>query len=309
MALSLGLDARISMLITNRWLRLNGLDSGSLPQRVVDLIIAHCTALDGGGPSSSLTVNVLVVGDEIADKIGIISNYIDDGDVDVNAMESLRKRSEFETVKFWKSVHLSSTKRVSISIQCLSEQRGSALLDILTDCTIDAVMFCFNLCHQSSLHSVKKWYRESFKLHQQIQSQNESKPFIPLLVGTHFGSFRERAAKHRISVMEQSRKYAAKMGAVLLFVETEPLHQIHIKELFLIILSRHYHFDANIPPISGSKLPIIEYHDHSPKSSPTNRVTRTHSKPTTTPKAKPVEFLDIAKKLKFYNILKQRFFH
>eukprot|EP01084_Bolivina_argentea_P002172 4002_1 len=36
---------------------------------------------------------------------------------------------------------------------------------------------------------------------------------------------------------------------------------INIKEIFLIILSKIYHFDSNISSISNSKLPIIEYYD------------------------------------------------
>ena len=275
MALSESMQPQISILITYRWLRLNGLSSTILPQHVVDLISAHFLPSDAELFSNELTVNIAIVGDDVADKIGMIYSYIHDyhcsATLDAPHLDQLRRQNERQTLRFQKAVQLSATKRVSISMHCLSEQQRSALSDgdVLT---VDAVMFCFNLCHQSSLQSLKSWYREIVKLRRPRNGQNDVKPFVPLLVGTHFGAFRERLANHRISVMEQARKYAAKMGAALLFVETEPMQQINIKELFLITLSRHYHFDANIPSVSGSKLPVIEYHDHSKQSKATQVV-------------------------------------
>ncbi len=51
------------------------------------------------------------------------------------------------------------------------------------------------------------------------------------------------------------------MRAILIFVSTLNKQQIdmaiNIKEIFLIILSKIYHFDSNISSISNSKLPII----------------------------------------------------
>ena len=138
---------------------------------------------------------------------------------------------------------------------------GGGLFSVVGGWWFDAVILCFNLCLESSLHSLGRWYRSMLRLRRLQSGCLAKRPLIGLLVGTHFVSFRRSLSKHRISVTEQARKYAAKMGAALLFVETASMQQINIKELFLIALSRHYHFDANIASVSGGKLPLIEYHD------------------------------------------------
>ena len=218
---------------------------------------------------NELFVQIGVIGDDIADKIGLIFNYVHDNNcqhlLQNGQSIKLKRQNQSEILKLQKSVQLSSRNRVNISILCLSEIQKFKLCELCNP-SIKSLIFAFNLCHQSSLQSIRKYYKE-------CKRHNDS--FIPILCGTNYEDFKDKASDYRISLIEQSRKYARKMKAILIFVSTLNGNQINIKECFLLILSKLYHFDANIMPINNDKLPIIEFYDKATSKSKKHSRNRT----------------------------------
>eukprot|EP01083_Nonionella_stella_P024997 68844_1 len=251
-------------LVTKRWLRIytsnhtQFITTNDFVHKLLDTIWTYINE-----DINELFVNIAVVGDDCCDKIGLIYNYIHD----YNCSHLLRngeksrliKQNESTILHFTKTVPLSARNRVNISIACLSQHERHHLSTICTQAT-KSIIFSFNLCDQNSLQNVRKWYKDCVKC-----CANGKCSFIPILVGTNYEHFKNKAANYRISVIEQSRKYASKMSAILLFISTFDKQQININEIFLIILSKIFMFESNISAISNSKLPIIEFYDHKKK--------------------------------------------
>ena len=243
---------QICIIVLNQWIRIYSSSKLLLTQKIIDLIINFFYENDMMN-IKELFVTIGIVGDDTSDKLGLIYNYINDYYMELHDENKLRliKENECDILKFNKRVKLSSRICVNISISCLSQLQKHKLPEICQLGT-KSIIFTYDLCSISSLQSIKKWYKDCYKI---------NNLFIPILVGTNFKDFKNKERNDRIFMIEQSRKYARKMKAILIFISSEYKQQINIKEIFLIILSKIYHFDSNIQPISNEKLPIIEFYD------------------------------------------------
>jgi len=190
----------------------------------------------------------------------LICNYVDDySDIAQKQKQELIAQNAQRILSWQKKVYLSS-RSVNISIECLSELQKQKLPEMFVhEAGVKAVIFAYDLCAMHSLQSVRKWYKQCCKCSESSASHHA---FISILVGTNYERFKAQQANERISVIEQSRKYARKMSAILVFIATANRQQINIKEVFLLILSKVFYFDSNVQAISNSKLPIIEFYDH-----------------------------------------------
>eukprot|EP00483_Globobulimina_turgida_P011143 UN11164 len=89
------------------------------------------------------------------------------------------------------------------------------------------ILFVFDLTQKSSLYSVKKWYKEAKK---------ENSTFMPFLIGTKLDLFEGEDDLYQNDMIQQSRKYAVKMNAPLIFCSSR--QSINVKKIFKIIIGK-----------------------------------------------------------------------
>eukprot|EP00483_Globobulimina_turgida_P013495 UN13520 len=148
----------------------------------------------------NVIIKVGMLGDPSVGKTTLMVKYIKDQYED-GYLETLG-------VNFMEKIVALKNANVAISIWDLGgEQQFVTLMPLICN-DAKVILFVFDLTQKSSLFSVKKWYKEAKK---------ENSTFMPFLIGTKFDLFEEEDDLYQKDMIQQSRKYAEKMNAPLIF--------------------------------------------------------------------------------------------
>ena len=116
-----------------------------------------------------------------------------------------------------------------------------------------AVLFMFDLTRETTLNSVKDWYR---------QARGFSKDALAFLVGTKFDLFISLPPEHQNAVIKKARKYAAAMKAPLVFASARI--SINVKSLFKIVVAKLFGAKPAIQEFHQPNEPILEITPYTP---------------------------------------------
>lgn len=111
-----------------------------------------------------------------------------------------------------------------------------------------AILFMFDLCHKSTLTSIKGWYK-------QVRFLN--KAAIPILIGTKYDYFAKFKAEDQSEITSQARKFAQAMNAPLIFCSSSA--SININKIFKIVLAKVFDLPCKVEKVTKDGEPIVEY--------------------------------------------------
>lgn len=125
-----------------------------------------------------------------------------------------------------KSVQIRNNE-ITFSIWDLGGQKEFANMLPLVCNDAVAILFLFDLTRQSTLNSVKEWYR---------QARGFNKTAIPFLIGTKYDFFAGFPPEEQDEITKQARKFAKAMHAPLIFCSAS--HAINVQKVFKVVLSK-----------------------------------------------------------------------
>ncbi|KAJ1650557.1 Ras GTPase tem1 [Dispira simplex] len=189
---------------------------------------------------ANVLLKVGMVGDSHIGKTTLMVKYVE-GTFDDDYIQTLG-------VNFMEKTILIRNTEITFSIWDLGGQREFVSMLPLVCNDAVALLFMFDLTRKTTLNSVKEWYR---------QSRGFNKTAIPFLIGTKYDQFVDMPRDHQEELTRQARKYAQAMKASLLFCTSS--HDINVKNIFKIVLSKAFDLRCTIPEISDMGAPIREY--------------------------------------------------
>ncbi|KAJ1924924.1 Ras GTPase tem1 [Tieghemiomyces parasiticus] len=189
---------------------------------------------------ANVMIKVGMVGDSHIGKTTLMVKYVENM-FDDEYIQTLG-------VNFMEKTIIIRNTEITFSIWDLGGQREFVSMLPLVCNDAVALLFMFDLTRKSTLNSIKEWYR---------QSRGFNKAAIPFLIGTKYDQFIELPLADQEEITRQSRKFARAMKASLLFCSS--LHDINIKNIFKIVLSKAFDLRCTIPEINEMGAPIREY--------------------------------------------------
>eukprot|EP01083_Nonionella_stella_P000196 610_1 len=178
-------------------------------------------------PKQDILIKTGMLGDPSVGKTTLMIKYVK-GDYEDGYLETLG-------VSFREKIVSLKDVNVAISIWDLGGDKQFASLMPLICNDAKVILFVFDLTQKASLHSIRNWYKEA-KL--------ENNTFIPLLIGTKYDLFKQQKEEYQQVIIEQSRKYAEKMKAPLVFCSSK--ESINVKKIFKIIIDKVFDLDLRI---------------------------------------------------------------
>lgn len=167
----------------------------------------------------NINIKIGLIGDSQIGKTTFMIRYIEDR-YDEDWSETLG-------VNFLEKFIHSKNIDVTLSIWDLGGAREYAPLLSLVCQDAKCIFFCFDLTNQSTLFSIKRWYKEAKK---------HNKKFLPFLIGMKCDLFFGKSKPEQLNdnycfeITKHARKFAYKMDAPLIFCSS--LHDINIKKIF-----------------------------------------------------------------------------
>ncbi|KAJ1967929.1 Ras GTPase tem1 [Dimargaris xerosporica] len=191
---------------------------------------------------ANVMIKVGMVGDSHIGKTTLMVKYVE-GMFDDDYIQTLG-------VNFMEKTIIIRNTEITFSIWDLGGQREFVSMLPLVCNDAVALLFMFDLTRKGTLNSIKEWYR---------QSRGFNKTAIPFLIGTKYDQFVDLPREDQEEITRQTRKFARAMKASLLFCSSS--HDINVKNIFKIVLSKAFDLKCTIPEISEVGAPIREYNN------------------------------------------------
>mmetsp|Transcript_16495 Transcript_16495/g.23291 ORF Transcript_16495/g.23291 Transcript_16495/m.23291 type:complete len:218 (-) Transcript_16495:35-688(-) len=202
---------------------------------------------------NNVVVKVGMVGDAQVGKTTLMVKYVENKfdeeyimTLGVNFME--------------KTITLRNTE-ITFSIWDLGGQREFlAMLPLVCNDAV-ATFFMFDLSRETTLMSVKEWYR-------QVRGLNKNAHAF--LVGTKYDEFEMLPLESQQKIDKMARKYAKAMKAPLIF--TSSLKSINVQKMFKIVLSKVFDLRCNLEEVVNLGEPLLIFMDNfNPQKSGNNK--------------------------------------
>mmetsp|Transcript_3033 Transcript_3033/g.4607 ORF Transcript_3033/g.4607 Transcript_3033/m.4607 type:complete len:218 (+) Transcript_3033:103-756(+) len=200
---------------------------------------------------NNVVVKVGMVGDAQVGKTTLMVKYVENKfdeeyimTLGVNFME--------------KTITLRNTE-ITFSIWDLGGQREFlAMLPLVCNDAV-ATFFMFDLSRETTLMSVKEWYR-------QVRGLNKNAHAF--LVGTKYDEFEMLPLESQQKIDKMARKYAKAMKAPLIF--TSSLKSINVQKMFKIVLSKVFDLRCNLEEVVNLGEPLLIFMDNFNPQKPGN---------------------------------------
>ncbi|KAI8885197.1 small GTPase [Backusella circina FSU 941] len=195
---------------------------------------------DSTGTNSSMLLKVGIFGDAQIGKTSLMMKYAE-GAYDLEYTQTLGVNFMEKTISIQKT-------DVIFSIWDLGGQKEFvSMMPLVCNDTV-ALLFTFDLSNKSTLNNIKEWYR---------QARGLNKYALPVLVGTKYDEFVKLPFEDQEEITTQSRKFSRAMKAPLIFCSTA--ESINVQKIYKIVLAKVCDLKCNIPEITETGLPILEY--------------------------------------------------
>eukprot|EP00339_Tiarina_fusa_P020120 CAMPEP_0117009316 /NCGR_PEP_ID=MMETSP0472-20121206/8500_1 /TAXON_ID=693140 ORGANISM="Tiarina fusus, Strain LIS" /NCGR_SAMPLE_ID=MMETSP0472 /ASSEMBLY_ACC=CAM_ASM_000603 /LENGTH=200 /DNA_ID=CAMNT_0004711571 /DNA_START=30 /DNA_END=632 /DNA_ORIENTATION=+ len=191
--------------------------------------------------AKQVVIKVGMVGDSQVGKSSLMVKYVD-GSFDEDYIQTLG-------VNFMdKTVSVRGTE-ITFSIWDLGGQKEFLNMLPLVCNDALAILFMFDLTRNSTLVSVKDWYR---------QARAINKTAKPILIGTKYDLFEKFDPEVKAETTLSARKFARAMKAPLVYCSAAG--PVNIQKVFKVCLSKVFELsctlEKNVDPNAG---PVLEY--------------------------------------------------
>jgi len=185
-----------------------------------------------------VSIKVGLVGDSQIGKTSLMVKYVE-GSFNEDYVQTLG-------VNFMQKTIILKTSEITFTLWDLGGQQEYLHMMPLVCNDAVAILFMFDLTRQSTLTSVKSWYKQARLL---------NKTAIPFLIGTKFDLFSELKEEQQEEITGQAKKFAKAMKAPLIFCSAS--HSINVHKIFKVVLSRAFDLKCNVEPLVNAGEPII----------------------------------------------------
>jgi GTP-binding protein of the ras superfamily involved in termination of M-phase len=187
---------------------------------------------------SSLTVKVALIGSTMVGKTSLMVKYCK-GSFTEDYIATLG-------VQFLEKQIVVKNNAVNIVIWDIGGQKN--FMDMLPVCCdgAHAMIFMFDLSAISSLTALRDWYKAAW------QCNNTARVF---LVGNKFDKYFELPEQERICITNKARKFAAAIGAPLVYCSST--RSINIKKLFQIVIGSVFGLKPKFEQVDDPGKPVV----------------------------------------------------